>query len=111
VAEDSGCMKQSKEETVRQVPGRRPQFDGPRRQVAGKAGRGPSVRGSGLEALAVAGGPVTLEKGEILVKEGQSGDEDFLVVSGALMLFKSLPPDRWSPCAAAPRPGRSRCGP
>jgi CRP/FNR family transcriptional regulator len=87
-------MKQVKEKIERQAPGRRPQFDGPRRQAAGKAGRGPSTRGSGLEALAVPGGAVVLEKGEFLVKEGQSGAEDFLVVSGALMLFKSLPPDR-----------------
>lgn len=35
-----------------------------------------------------------LARGEILVQEGQLGPDDFMVVSGALMLFKSLPGHR-----------------
>lgn len=35
-----------------------------------------------------------LVRGEILVREGQVGSEDFTVVTGALMLFKSLPGGR-----------------
>ncbi|MDH3474107.1 MAG: Crp/Fnr family transcriptional regulator [Rhodospirillales bacterium] len=87
-------MKQGKEKIERQASGRRLQLDRSRRLAAGRAGRAPSARESGLEALVAPGEAVALEKGAFLVKEGQSGEEDFLVVSGALMLFKSLPPDR-----------------
>ncbi len=47
-----------------------------------------------LRRLEATGERLTLSEGDVLVHEGQSSDDNFTVVEGALMLFKSLPGGR-----------------
>ena len=47
-----------------------------------------------LRRLEATGERVTLSDGDVLVREGQSGDDNFSVLEGALMLYKSLPGGR-----------------
>jgi CRP/FNR family transcriptional regulator len=47
-----------------------------------------------LARLEQEGERFSLTEGDLLVREGQSGDENFTVVEGALMLYKSLPGGR-----------------
>lgn len=58
------------------------------------APRDPAERLSAFHRLEAAGERVKLSEGDLLVREGQSSDENFTVIEGALMLYKSLPGGR-----------------
>lgn len=53
----------------------------------------PKVR-RGLATASARGETISLDKGARLVEQGQLGEHDFTVQSGALMLFKTLAQDR-----------------
>lgn len=70
------------------MPGGRPPLDSgqPRPRLAPH--RTPSDR------LLAAGTRLTVPEGHLLAREGEAGDDLFIVIEGAVMLFKSLPDRR-----------------
>ncbi len=58
------------------------------------APRDPEERLAALNRLEAVGERLKLSEGDLVVREGQSSDDNFTVVEGALMLYKSLPGGR-----------------
>ncbi len=52
------------------------------------------MRRKALRRLEATGERVAVSEGDLLVREGQPGDENFTVVEGTLMLYKTLPTGR-----------------